>query len=292
MPGLIPFANIAVLGGGLLGGSLTLALRGREGVSSAVLWARRDATVAQARALGIEATGDLAAAVAKAQLVVLATPVGAMADLARAAVAAGMPADAVLTDVGSVKRAPRQALAGCLGGRAFVGSHPMAGSEQAGIGVARADLFEGAACFVDGNLAGGETPVLRVEQFWRALGCRVTRLDAAAHDALVARISHLPHLVAAALARVALRREGQGDFGGGGLRDTTRVASGEPAMWAEIMVENRDAVRGPLQEMIEDLREMLALLEAGREEPVRGWLARAKELRDALRTPGAEKTGE
>jgi prephenate dehydrogenase len=292
MPGAIPFANVAVLGGGLLGGSLALALRGRQGLRRSVLWARRPETVAQARAMGIDSTGDLASAVAAADLVVLATPVGAMPALVGDAVAAGLPAAAVLTDVGSVKRAPHAALTACLGGRAFVGSHPMAGSERAGIAAARADLFEGAACFVTGDEGATAAALRRVADFWRAIGCRVTRLDPAAHDALVARVSHLPHLLAAALARVALRIEGQGDSGGGGLRDTTRVASGEPAMWAEIVAQNRDALAGPLREMIDEMREVLALVEAGREEPLRAWLGRAKQLRDALRVPGADKTGE
>lgn len=290
MTGVIPFGKIAVLGGGLLGGSLALALRGRHGVRRVVLWARRPETVDAASALGIEASGDMTAAVAGADLIVLATPVGAMAGLIRAAVAAGLPAGAVVTDVGSVKRSPHRALADLLEGRCFVGSHPMAGSEQTGIGAARADLFEDAACIVTAEETTTAGAVARVEEFWRALGCRVARMDPAGHDALVARVSHLPHLVAAALARTALRLDGQGDSGGGGLRDTTRVAAGDPSMWAEIVTENRDAVAGPVREMIGELREMLAMVEAGQEELLRSWLARAKEQRDALRVPAAGKS--
>lgn len=284
MAGVKPFGKVAILGGGVLGGSLAMAMRTAGGVARVCLWARREETVAAARALGVEATGDLAAAVAGCELAVLSVPVGAMAGLVADAVAAGLPATAMVTDVGSVKRMPHEALAGMLEGGRFVGSHPMAGSEQTGIGAARADMFEGAMCLVTTDGADPQA-VERVEAFWRLLGCRVARMDAAGHDELVARVSHLPHLAAAAVARVALQVEGQGNFGGGGLRDTTRVASGEVAMWAEILLENRDSVVGPVREMIEDLREMLALLEAGREEALRVWLARAKELRDRLRVP-------
>jgi prephenate dehydrogenase len=104
----------------------------------------------------------------------------------------------------------------------------------------------------------------------------------AAHDALVARISHLPHILAAAGARVALQTAADGRFGGGGLRDTTRVAGGDPVMWAEILIENRAAIAAPLRETLDELREMLALLDSGDHENIRRWLASAKSLRDAL----------
>jgi prephenate dehydrogenase len=243
------------------------------------LWARRPVTVARARGIGVVgATGDLAAAVEGCGLLVLATPVGTMADLLGRAIGAGLPVAAVVTDVGSVKRAPAEWLASVLGGREFVGSHPMAGSQRTGIEMARADLFEGAACIVtgDGPAAAG------VVRFWEAIGCRVERMGALAHDEAVARVSHLPHVLAAVGARVGLADPALGRLAGGGLRDTTRVAAGDPAMWAEILIENRDVLAGPLRESIASLAEILALLEAGGEEAVRAWLSYAKERRDRL----------
>ena len=118
-------------------------------------------------------------------------------------------------------------------------------------------------------------------RFWESLGCRVSWLDAAGHYALVARISHFPHLIAAAAAKVALKNPADGTFGGGGLRDTTRVAGGDPAMWAEIVMENRDALRGVLSHGIREMSEMLAMLEADDHEALRRWLEDAKRARDA-----------
>lgn len=280
------FEKVAVLGGGLLGGSLALALRRSFPGQPVALWARRRETVDEARARGIgSATGDLAEAVAGADLVVLATPVGGMAGLLGAAQAAGMSRRTLVTDVGSVKAAPHRVLGPMVaaGGGCFIGSHPMAGSEQGGMGAARADLFDGAACLLTDDEAVGEPLAGRLERFWRSLGCRVTWMAAAEHDALVGRISHFPHLIAAAAAKVALERGGDARFGGGGLRDTTRVAGGNPEMWAEIVTENREALRGVVRRGIDELSEMLAMLEAGDQEAVRRWLERAKQLRDAAR---------
>jgi len=280
------FEKVAILGGGLLGGSLALAL-GRDFPGLPLsLWARRPETVDEARARGVDAaTGDLAQAVEGADLVVLSTPVGAMAGVFAAAQAAGLSREALVTDVGSVKAAPHRALRPLIaaGGGRFIGSHPMAGSEQGGIGAAAAGLFEGAACLLTDDEAVGDPFAGRLERFWRSLGCRVSWLGAAEHDALVGRISHFPHLVAAAAAKVALEHVADARFGGGGLRDTTRVAGGNPAMWAEIVIENREALGGVVRRGIEELSEMLAMLEAGDQEAVRRWLEVAKELRDAAR---------
>jgi prephenate dehydrogenase len=107
-------------------------------------------------------------------------------------------------------------------------------------------------------------------------------MSATTHDELVARISHLPHLIAASAARVCLKDPSDGRFGGGGLRDTTRVAAGNPTMWAEIIIENREALIGPLQESIADLRNILRNLENAEQEQARQWLTKAKECRDPL----------
>ena len=210
-----PFQRVTLLGGGLLGGSLALALE-----QDIRLWARREETAAEAKTLGIKgATTDLAEAVKDAQLVILCVPVGAMPKLLQDAIEAGLPEDCLITDVGSVKGMPHQTLAPILGGtiRHFIGSHPMAGSEQGGIQAAQADLFEDAACLLtnDGN-APAEL-AQNLEAFWQAVGCRTTWMDSASHDGLVANISHLPHVVAAAAARTCLENPSDGAFGGGGL---------------------------------------------------------------------------
>jgi prephenate dehydrogenase len=280
------FEHISILGGGLLGGSLALALERRGSTPCHVtLWARKEDTVASAHRMGISgATGCLESAVRDADLVVLAVPVGAMPALVSAALAAGMPATCVLTDVGSVKRTPHQQLRPLVepAGIRFIGSHPMAGSERNGIEAVSPGLFEGAACILTNDENADAESTQALERFWRNIGCRTAWMSAAAHDSLVARISHLPHVVAAAAARICLATEGDGCFGGGGLRDTTRVASGNPLMWAEILTENREALIGPLRETLVELQAILSTLEAADQEAARQWLATAKNLRDTL----------
>jgi prephenate dehydrogenase len=279
------FQKIAILGGGLLGGSAALALREKADVR---LWIRRPEAVDAAQLSGLDfATGDLVAAVSGADLVILAVPVGAMPALLTSAIAAGLPKDCLVTDVGSVKAAPHRDLAPILAesGNPFIGSHPMAGSERNGLSAVTANLFQNAACLLTNDDGAPAELTAALERFWQTIGCRTSWMSAAVHDELVARISHLPHLIAASAARVCLKDPSEGRFGGGGLRDTTRVAAGNPAMWAEIVTENREALIGPLRETIADLREILASLESGDQEHARQWLATAKQRRDPLNPP-------
>jgi prephenate dehydrogenase len=279
------FNKVAILGGGLLGGSLALALGRQDSAPEVNLWARRDETVDLALARGIEgATSNLREAITDADLVVLAVPVGAMPSLMKSALSYGLSGDALITDVGSVKGQVHATLPPLLveNGNPFIGSHPMAGSEHGGIEAAKETLFENAACLLTNDQRVGDLRRHQLERFWQSVGCRTTWMLSAVHDEVVARISHLPHVIAAAGAIVALRDAAEGKFGGGGLRDTTRVAGGDPVMWAEILMENRAALAAPLRETITELREMLASLEAGDQETLRRWLATAKTRRDAL----------
>ena len=202
------------------------------------------------------------------------------------ALAAGLERAALVTDVASVKRLPHELLGPILArsGHEFIGSHPMAGSEKNGIGAAAADLFDGAACILTNDGAAAAPRVAQLTAWWEALGARCETMSAALHDEVVARISHLPHVLAAVGARVALANPGEGRFGGGGLRDTTRVAAGDAAMWAEILLENRAALERPLRDAAAGMSEMLAMLEACDHEGLRRWLEGAKQLRDGLPT--------
>lgn len=251
--------RVAILGPGLLGGSIALALTDRLGCSNVSLWGRRPAFIKTlgARAWPGLATTDLAEALKDASLVVFATPVGTMPELARRAIEAGVAADCLFTDVGSVKLPVVTALTGLLEGvgQGFVGSHPMAGSERTGIDAASPGLFLNAPCIVT-PVAEVDGRVGRLERFWRALGCQVRTMDAARHDELIARVSHLPHLVAALLVRQAVDGEDPARLAavaGPGFRDTTRVAAGDAAMWTEILLENRAA----LVPLLEGLRDQL-----------------------------------
>ncbi len=272
------FSKVAVLGGGLLGGSLALALRDRI---ACALWARRAETIDEARAAGVSsATSDLGQALDGADLVILAVPVGAMPGLLRQAIGAGIAPGTLVTDVGSVKAAVHGELGPLVreSGLSFIGGHPMAGSERTGFEAARGDLFDGSVCLLTDDESVGDPATTGLQEFWESLGCRVSWMDAGSHDALVARISHLPHVMAAAAARVAMNPPELARFGGGGLRDTTRVAGGDPAMWAEILMENAGALVGPLREARDELSEMLAMIERGDHQALRLWLERARAL--------------
>lgn len=278
------FEKVAILGGGLLGGSIALALLQRHPALQVSLWARREESVLVARERGITgADTDLAKCLAGASLVILSTPVGVMPSLVKSALTHGLAPGALVTDVGSVKAPVHRDIGPLLkaAGIDFIGSHPMAGSDKTGVEAASADLFKGAACFLTNECQSPQ--IGRLAAFWHLLGCHTHPIAAAEHDALVARISHFPHAMAAAAARVALAQPADAPFGGGGLRDTTRVAGGDPQMWAEIFMENREALAVSVERCLSEMSEMLAMLKAGDHEAVRGWLTGAKSARDHVR---------
>jgi len=273
------FQRIAVVGLGLLGGSLAQAARERGLAGRVVGTGRRTAALAEARRRGIvDETAPVEQAVRGADLVVLATPVGAMEPLLRAA-AGHLEAGALVTDVASVKGVLADTLPGVLPpGVEYVGSHPMAGSHRRGVEHARADLFEGAACIVTPTPGASEAAVRRIEAFWTALGARVVRRDPAAHDREVAWTSHLPHVLAFAFARaLADAPPGAREVAGSGFRDFTRIARSDAELWSEILGANHKAIAGPLQRVAERLAEMARALESGDGEALERLLAAARE---------------
>jgi prephenate dehydrogenase len=228
--------------------------------------------------------------VSDADVVVLATPIGAMPALARE-IAPLLKPGVLVTDVGSVKAGVCAELGGIFSASTgdFVGSHPMAGSEQAGLDFARVDLFAGAVCMVTPDEQTRPNVAERAGEFWRSVGCRVRVLPPAEHDAIVASISHFPHLLAAALVNsVADTLPAAFEYCGPGFRDTTRVASGPPAMWTEILAENRAAVREQIDALIEKLRAASTLLDSApseRDSLMHQFLTEAKAQRDRLWQP-------
>lgn len=273
------FQRIAVLGLGLLGGSLAAAARARGLAGEVVGQGRRADPLARARARGLvdRVTRDPAEAVAGADLVVLACPVGAMAPVLAAA-AEGLAPGALVTDVGSVKAVLADTLPGLLPpGATYVGSHPMAGSHEKGADHARADLFEGAVCVVTPRPGDPEPAVARVEALWRALGARVVRRDPSQHDREVAWMSHLPHVLAFAFARaLAEAPAGALDVAGPGFRDFTRIARSDAELWADILAANAKAVAGPLARVAGELAEAARRLEAGDPEALERWITEAR----------------
>jgi prephenate dehydrogenase len=278
--------KLTILGPGLLGGSIGLAARHRKTAQRVALWARRPEAADEALKLGAadEAGTDLAKAVAGADLVVLATPIGAMRPLAeqlKPLLADGC----VVTDVGSVKYAVVTDLTHLLAGKArFVGSHPMAGSEQSGIEAARRDLFDGAVCIVTPREDTDKAALQIVHDFWKWLGGNVRTLAPQEHDEIVARISHLPHAVAATVVNVVCSDGAHPlNFVGPGFKDFTRIASGPAEMWTEICLENRQEIARALDQLIEELGKTRAALENADAVELRAMFKRAKHFRDELK---------
>jgi prephenate dehydrogenase len=273
------FERIAVIGLGLLGGSVAAAAR-RCGVARHVSGASRSSD-ARDFALDrgwVDEVGSAAEAAARADLVVLATPVFAMPDVLRQLAPALCPG-AIVTDVGSVKAQLAETLTGLLpAGVCYVGSHPMAGSHERGIQSASADLFEDSTCTVADT--GQPEAQQRVCAFWQALGARVVMREPAMHDEQVAWTSHAPHVLAFAFAAALARApEGSGDLTGGGFRDFTRIAESDPELWSDILTANRKALGAPLAAVGEALRELEQAIEANDPEGVERWISGA---RDAL----------
>jgi len=272
-----PFERIAILGLGLLGGSVALAAR-RAGIAREIVAAgRRRAPLEDAQRAGVvDRVGGVAEVVRGADLLVLCAPVGAMPRLVETA-APHLAPGAIVTDVGSVKGVLADRLPGLLPeGIVYVGAHPMAGSHRRGVDHARADLFDGACCVVTPGTAAPGDAVERVCAFWQALGARVTRRDPAGHDADVAWVSHAPHVIAFAFAHaLASAPPGAGELAGSGFRDFTRIAQSDAEMWSEILHTNRKALSGPLQAFGRSLAELAAAIEAGDADAQEAFLARA-----------------
>jgi prephenate dehydrogenase len=278
--------RVAILGAGLLGGSVALSAKKNFPNTDVALWARNPDVAEDALALGILlASTDFAEVVSGADLVILATPVGAMSDLVRELINLRGDEEFLITDVGSVKRLTHQQIEPYLVGKkmSYIGSHPMAGSEKKGLSAASGDLLNGAACFLTTEDMGGNTAGLDLlEYFWTKLGCRIKKLSPEDHDYAVARISHFPHAMASIVAMVGLSFDDIGELAGGGLRDTTRVAAGDPELWTEIMLENRDALQRSLTESIAELARFQEILRTNNEVEMLDYLTEAKRRRDLI----------
>lgn len=288
------FQRVAVVGLGLLGGSVALAAR-RRGVARVVVGvSRRRETAERARETGVvEAASHRAAEVlAGADLVVLATPLEATETTLRG-LAPHLPEGALVTDVGSVKGSLAERLPGRLSrGAVFVGAHPMAGSHHRGLEHARADLFEGAVCVLTPTAATPPEALAQVRAFWEGLGSHVVQRSPGQHDLEVAWMSHVPHGLAFAFAAaLEAAPEGSGALAGAGFRDFTRIARADPELWADILNANRKQVTGPLRTVAESIESLVRLLEAGDAEALERALAAARE-RLARHAAGAPADGD
>ena len=276
--------KVSLIGVGLLGGSLGMALRQRSLAKSVIGFVRREASIDECVRSGAvdSATRNLFEAVKDADLIVFCTPLGQMKELAQQ-IAPALKKDVIVTDVGSVKGSVTKELEPIIkkAGGHFVGSHPMAGSEKMGVQAARADLFEGAICIVTAKVPS--TWSRRVEELWKSVGGKPLRLTAAQHDEFVSRSSHLPHVIAAELANYVLspaHPTEQAAVCATGFRDTTRIAAGSPEMWRDISVANRENLSRVLGVVIDDLREFQHALDSQNVAVIEEFFRHAKERRD------------
>jgi len=283
----VRWKKITLIGVGLLGGSLGMALRKRRLAKPVAGYVRRAASAVECEGFGAVdvATLDLAHAVEGAELVVLCTPIAQMRPLV-ARILLSLRPGAIVTAVGSVKGSVVQDLEALVAkaGGCFVGSHPMAGAEKMGVAAARADLFAGAVCVVTPTRKTNAAAARKVEQLWKAVGARVVRLTPEAHDRLVSRSSHLPHVVAAQLANLILSPNApkeQGMLCANGFRDTTRIAASSPEMWRDIALANRRNLIGALDSFVAGLQEFRRALRSGDARAVSKFFEQARERREA-----------
>jgi prephenate dehydrogenase len=279
--------RLAILGVGLLGGSVARAARSLRLAREIVGVGRDLGRLGPALADGTldRATTDIADGVREADFVVLAAPV-LVNERLLPEIWPHVTGDAVITDVGSTKSGIVAAGERLAAARpvAFVGSHPMAGSERAGYAVARVDLFQGASVIVTPTATTDGGAVKRVTDLWEATGARVVTLDPATHDRVVAAVSHLPHLVAFALVDAVRAFEpGATALAAGGFKDTTRIAAADPAIWREIFLSNRDALARSVEAFRTALDAIERLVLKGDGDRLEALLSSIKHERDAIR---------
>ena len=271
-------ASVTVFGPGLMGGSLLLALRARWPKIKLGAWARSSEAIEGLKARGlIDFGGTVAGDVARESgLVVLCLPVDRLAAAAEE-IQKDLPPDSVVTDVGSVKQPVVEALEKIFArGASFVGSHPMCGSEEAGLDAARADLYEGATCVVTPTPHSRPAAVRAVADLWRSVGARTLEMEPALHDRAAAAVSHVPHVVAALLVELVCREDPQfRDLCAGGFRDTTRIASGSPDLWSAILSSNRHEVAAALRKFGDTVADVVGALEKNDVPAVRALLEHA-----------------
>jgi cyclohexadieny/prephenate dehydrogenase len=277
----LPFQAIGIVGCGLLGCSIAAALKSRRFPGPIVGCGRpgQNLDTALRQRLIDRAESDLAQAAAGCDLIVICTPVDRIIEDIQTAARAARPGT-LITDVGSVKRVVCEPVGDLPKGVTFIGSHPIAGSEKQGCAHADSDLFEGRVCVLTPRAATSREKVVSLRSFWQALGMSVVEMSPEAHDRALAQTSHVPHLVAAALA-ATLAAENR-SLTGGGFQDTTRIAAGDPQLWSAIFLANAGEVSAGLRVVSARLDELRSAIETSDKERLEKLLRVAKQNRDGL----------
>lgn len=288
------FDTIAIIGLGLLGGSIGLAIKDSLPAARTTGFDTDPATRARAGERGLVGTvcAEIGEAVREADLVILCVPVGAM-EAAAAALAPHLKPGAVISDVGSSKQSVALALGAALPGHAVIPAHPVAGTERSGPDAGFASLFQNRWCIITPPADADPARVAALSAFWEALGARVELMDAQHHDLVLAVTSHLPHLIAYTIVGTADDLEGvtQSEvikYSAGGFRDFTRIAASDPTMWRDVFLSNKEAVLEMLQRFTEDLTALQRAIRVGDGQQLFDHFARTRAIRRSIIEEGQD----
>jgi prephenate dehydrogenase len=277
------FKNVAIIGVGLIGGSLGLAMRRSHIATKVIGFFRKKKSARLAKKLGIvdKVCFDLSSAVRDADLVILAAPVEVIKSLGRH-IAGKVKRTAIVMDVGSTKKEIIEALDKPFTRRgvSFIGTHPLAGSEKSGLRFANPKLFQGSLCFIIKTKQTDKRALAKIKSLWSELGAKIIISDAFSHDCIVAAVSHLPHMVSFALMNSLPVKYLQ--FSGSGLRDCTRLASSESAMWEDICLSNRAQILKALKRFKSSVMLLERLIAQNKRNALHHYFLQAKQRRDNL----------
>ena len=291
---MLPFARVSIIGLGLIGSSIARAVRAHM---PTVRLTGHDADpqvrqIADRLQLCDDIADSAGAAVTDADLVILCVPVGAVGTLA-AEIAAELPADAIVTDVGSSKAGVADALRAHIPARQIVPAHPVAGTENSGPEAGFATLFHGRWCILTPIEGGDPVAAARLEAFWQALGAEVETMTPEHHDLVLAVTSHLPHLIAYTIVGTAsdletVTRSEVIKYSAGGFRDFTRIAASDPTMWRDVFLANKEAVLEMLQRFTEDLTALQRAIRWGDGEKLFDLFTRTRAIRRGIIEQGQD----
>ena len=274
--------QITVVGTGLLGGSLSRAILRCLPKTKVVGYSHRPSTRQKARQLSIasEIADDLGSSVTEANMVILATPIFTFQDIFRQ-IASQLPADCIVTDVGSTKVLPHRWAAKQLPRSVdYVGSHPIAGSEQRGVEFARDDLFDNTNCILTSTKTTNADAKQTVKNFWIKLGCKVVDMSPAQHDRIFAMVSHLPHVAAAAMVNANSQKDLE--FAGSGFIDSTRIAAGSANIWTDVLLCNKVNTCDAIDKLIAELKKLKTAIGDADKNKIEKLLIKANQKRAAL----------
>jgi len=291
---MLPFSRVTVIGLGLIGSSILRAVRHHMPTVRLTAYDADPAVRARVTVLGLaeDVTDTPGAAVIDADLVVLCVPVGAIGSAAEA-IAADLPRDAIVSDVGGAKLSVLEAMRKALPDAIIIPGHPVAGTEHSGPDAGFSTLFHGRWCILTPEDGAPEAAVERVKSFWEKIGSNVEIMTPHHHDLVLAVTSHVPHLIAYSIVGTASDLEGvtQGEvikYSAGGFRDFTRIAASDPTMWRDVFLNNRQAVLEILQRLTEDVTALQRAIRWGDGDTLFNLFTRTRAIRRSIIEQGQD----